>query len=76
MFEMQGPLLIDTLCLQKYLIHGVVTRNKMYWSKSPLVIMSAEDFPDYRLDILEETSRLCKVSVDTGVALSNVELFA
>lgn len=57
------------------MIHGVDVRIKMYRYKPQLLMMSAEDDPNYKIGILEAVFIVLRVSVHTRLALSHPELF-
>nr|XP_034316692.1 uncharacterized protein F54H12.2-like [Crassostrea gigas] len=70
-FELEGNLKEDIFDIDKYLINGVDIYIKLFRSSTPFVIMSAEDSPAYKLELLDVVYKVAKVRVDPGVLLNH-----
>ena len=67
-FELEGNLMEDIFDIDKYLINGVDIYIKLFRSSAPFLIMSAQDSPAYKVELLDV---VYKVRVDPGVLLNH-----
>ena len=72
-FEMEGPLMEDVFGLDKYINQGVDLYIKLYRSSNPLVLISGETNPDYKLQILDVALKACEVKVDSGIIVNHMK---
>lgn len=70
-FELEANLMEDIFDIDKYLINGVDIYIKLFRSSTPFVIMSAEDSPAYKLELLDVVYKVAKVRIDPGVLLNH-----
>lgn len=70
-FELEGNLMEDIFDIDKYLINGVDIYIKLFRSSAPFVIISAQDSPAYKLELLDVVYKVAKVRVDPGVLLNH-----
>ncbi|XP_033731756.1 uncharacterized protein F54H12.2-like [Pecten maximus] len=73
-FEMEGPLYEDIFRLDKYLVNGVDLHLKLFRNRAPFVIMSGEDSPAYKFEILDVAFKACMVRVDSGVLINHAAI--
>jgi hypothetical protein len=73
-FDMEGPLYEDIFRLDKYLLNGVDLHLKLFRNSAPFVIMSGEDSPAYKLQLLDVSFKACMIKVDSGVLINHAEI--
>ncbi|XP_033758272.1 uncharacterized protein F54H12.2-like [Pecten maximus] len=71
---MEGPLYEDIFRLDKYLVNGVDLHLKLFRNRAPFVIMSGEDSPAYKFEILDVAFKACMVRVDSGVLINHAAI--
>lgn len=64
-FDLEGPLYEDIFRLDKYIVNGVDLNLKLFRNRAPLLIMSAEGSPSYKV---------CMIKVDSGVLINHAEI--
>lgn len=70
-FKLEGNLMEDIFDIDKYLINGVDIYIKLFRSSAPFLVMSAQDSPSYKLELLDVVYKVAKVRVDPGVLLNH-----
>lgn len=73
-FDLEGPLYEDIFRLDKYILNGVDINLKLYRSRAPLIVMSAEGSPAYKVQLLDVSFKACMIKVDSGVMIIHAEL--
>lgn len=74
-FDLKGPLYEDIFQLDKYIVNGVDLNLKLFRNRAPLLIMSAEGSPSYKVQLLDVSFKACMIKVDSGVLLNHAEIF-
>ncbi|XP_033729142.1 uncharacterized protein F54H12.2-like [Pecten maximus] len=65
--DMLGRLCEDVCHLNRYILNGVDLDIKLYRNRTPFVLMSGVQNPDYRIELQDVMFRLCRVQVNAGV---------
>ncbi|XP_071181371.1 uncharacterized protein F54H12.2-like [Mytilus edulis] len=72
-FEMEGPLFEDIFSLDRHLIQGVDLYIKLYRSSDQFFVISGEDAPAYKLQLLDCVYKACKIKVDPGIIVNHMK---
>lgn len=72
-FEMEGPLFEDIFSLDRHLIQGVDLYIKLYRSTDQFFVISGEDTPSYKLQLLDCVYKACKIKVDPCVIVNHLK---
>ncbi|CAG2254274.1 unnamed protein product [Mytilus edulis] len=72
-FEMEGPLFEDIFSLDRHLIQGVDLYIKLYRSSDQFFVISGEDTPAYKLQLLDCVYKACKIKVDPGIIVNHMK---
>ncbi|CAC5402758.1 unnamed protein product [Mytilus coruscus] len=72
-FEMEGPLFEDIFSLDRHLIQGVDLYIKLYRSTDQFFVISGEDTPAIKLQLLDCVYKACKIKVDPGVIVNHLK---
>ncbi|CAC5392813.1 unnamed protein product [Mytilus coruscus] len=72
-FKMEGPLFEDIFSLDRHLIQGVDLYIKLYRSTDQFFVISGEDTPSYKLQLLDCVYKACKIKVDPGVIVNHLK---
>ncbi|XP_052708885.1 uncharacterized protein F54H12.2-like [Crassostrea angulata] len=70
-FELEGNLMEDIFDIDKYLINDVDIYIKLFRSSAPFLIMSTQDSPAYKVELLDVVYKVAKVRVHPGVLLNH-----
>lgn len=73
-FDLEGPLYEDIFRLDKYIVNGVDLNLKLFRNRAPLLIMSAEGSPSYKVQLLDVSFKACMIKVDSGVLINHAEI--
>ncbi|XP_061188729.1 uncharacterized protein F54H12.2-like [Saccostrea echinata] len=73
-FDLEGPLYEDIFRLDKYILNGVDVNLKLFRSRAPLLVMSAESTPAYKVQLLDVSFKACMIKVDSGVLINHAEI--
>lgn len=68
-FDWEGPLYEDIFRLDKYIVNGVDLNLKLFRNRAPLLIMSAEGSPSYKVQLIDVSFKACMIKVDSGVLI-------
>ncbi|KAL5015214.1 hypothetical protein ScPMuIL_009484, partial [Solemya velum] len=74
-FDMEGPLYEDVFGLEKYLVNGVDLQLKFFRNPSSFLLMSEEDAPSYKIELLDVTFKACMIKIDEGLLLNHSRVF-
>ncbi|KAL5020597.1 hypothetical protein ScPMuIL_002322, partial [Solemya velum] len=74
-FDMEGSLYEDVFGLEKYLVNGVDLQLKFFRNPSSFLLMSEEDAPSYKIELLDVTFKACMIKIDEGLLLNHSRVF-
>jgi len=60
--ELTGPLMADICQQNRLILNGVEIQIKLWPSKDAFLLMSSEGNPSYKMEIVEATLRVCKIT--------------
>lgn len=69
--EMEGPLYLDFFQQNKVILNGVGLMLKFWPSKNSFRLMSSNDTPDYHLQIVDATFRLCVQTPNSALLVAH-----
>jgi hypothetical protein len=73
-FDLEGPLYEDVFRLDKYILNGVDINLKLFRNKVPLLVMSTESSPSYKVEFIDVSFKACMIKVDSGVLINHAEI--
>ncbi|KHF23990.1 hypothetical protein [Solemya velum gill symbiont] len=74
-FDMEGPIYEDVFTLNRYLVNGVDLYLKLFRNRAAFLLMSGEDAPSYKVELLDVVFKACMIKIDEGVLLSHANIF-
>jgi hypothetical protein len=74
LFDLEGPLYEDIFRLDKHMLNGVDINLKLFRNRAPLLVMSAESSPSYKVELLDVAFKACMIKVDSGVLINHAEI--
>ncbi|OOZ35807.1 hypothetical protein, partial [Solemya elarraichensis gill symbiont] len=74
-FDMEGPIYEDLFALNRYLVNGVDLYLKLFRNRASFLLMSGEDQPQYKVELLDVVFKACMIKIDEGVLLSHARIF-
>lgn len=73
-FDLEGPLYEDVFRLDKYILNGVDINLKLFRNRAPLLVMSAESSPSYKVELVDVSFKACMIKVDSGILINHAEI--